>query len=331
MARYRVVKLGHGAPPDIAYERERLAPLDVEVAAVAVTDEDSVVAAMRGAEGCIAIGAAFTASVVDRLGPPTWFIVHAGTGYDPIDVDAATARGIAVANLPFQCVDEVANSALAYILALNRRIVEADRHTRAGKWDRGSFRPIGPIAGETLGLLGFGNISRAMVKRGHALGMRVVAYDPFVDPAVAHELDVELVPLDELAAQADYVSCHLPHNRTTHHLLNDGFFRRMKPTAYFVNTARGRVVDEPALCRALQDGVIAGAGLDVFEVEPLPVDSPLLIMENVLLAPHLAGTSVASAVKNREQAVDQVIEAIRDGRPSALVNRDVAPRRVARV
>ncbi len=331
MARFRVVKVGRGTEPDIAYERSRLEPLGAEVVSARADTDEATVAALRGADGCISLGPRFTADVIARLEPSLWFIVHAGTGYDPVDVDAATAAGIMVANLPFQCIDEVANSALAYILAFNRCVVDADRHVRSGLWDRSRFNAIGPIVGETLGLLGFGNIARLVARRAQAFDLNVVAYDPYVDPALARDANVTLLDLDSLLHQSDYVSCHLPHNRHTHHLMNDDRFRQMTPRAIFVNTSRGKCVDEAALVRALSEGRIAGAGLDVFEVEPLLADSPLRSFTNVLLAPHLAGTSVASAVKNREHAVDQAVEALRDGAPSALVNRGVASRRVARV
>jgi D-3-phosphoglycerate dehydrogenase len=329
MPRYRVVKLTAGdTVPDISLEQERLARLDAEVVGAAVRTPEEIARALQGADAAISLGPRFSADVFERLDPRFWLLVHAGTGYDTVDVDAATARGVMVANLPFQCVHEVANSALAYVLALNRRIVEADRHVRAGGWDRSTFGRIGPIEGETFGILGFGNIARATARKAAAFDMVVVAYDPYVDPKLAQELGVELLALDELLARADYVANLLPHNASTHHLMGEAQFCRMKPTAYFVNTARGKTVDEAALVKALQEGWIAGAGLDVFEVEPLPADSPLRGMENVLLAPHLAGTSIASAVKNRDHAIQQVEEALRDGKPSALVNKSVERRLV---
>jgi D-3-phosphoglycerate dehydrogenase len=327
--RYRVVKLTAGeSPADVSVEQARLAPLDAEVVAATARTPDEIAAALHGADAAISIGPRFSAEVFARLDPRFWLLVHAGTGYDTVDVDAATKQGVMVANLPFQCVHEVANSAIAYVLALNRRIVEADRHVRAGGWDRFSFGRIGPIEGEVFGILGFGNIARATARKAAALDMVVVAHDPYVDPKLAAAMNVELLPLDDLLARADYVANLLPHNASTHHLIGEAQFRRMKPTAYFVNTARGRTVDEAALVRALQERRIAGAGLDVFEVEPLPADSPLRALENVLLAPHLAGTSIASAVRNRQHAIDQVEEALRDGKPSALVNKGVQPRLV---
>lgn len=329
MPRFRVVKIAAtDTPPDISLEQERLSRLDVEVAAATARTSEEIAAALKGADAAISIGPRFSAEVFDRLDRRFWLLVHAGTGYDTVDVDAATRNGVMVANLPFQCVHEVANSAIAYLLTLNRRLVEADRHVRAGGWDRFSLGRIGPIEGETLGILGFGNIARLTARKAAGLDLVVVAYDPFVDPKLAESLGVELLQLDDLLRRADYVANLLPHNAQTHHVMGEAQFRLMKPTAYFVNTARGKTVDETALVRALQEGWIAGAGLDVFEVEPLPADSPLRSLENVLLAPHLAGTSIASAVKNRDHAIQQVEEGLREGRPSALVNTSVERRLV---
>jgi D-3-phosphoglycerate dehydrogenase / 2-oxoglutarate reductase len=324
--RYRIVRLARAAIPPIDLEQARLAPLGAEVVGAIARTEDEAVAALEGVDGVITVGVQFTKSVIDRL-DRLWIIAQAATGYDAIDVEAATERGIMVANLPFQCLHEVANTAIAYVLALNRKIVVADRRVRAGNWDRASLQPIGTLYGETLGLLSFGNIARATARKAQALDMNVIAHDPFVDPSIAREHGVELVSLEDLCRRSDYISCHAPLNRHTEKMMGEAQFRSMKPTAYFVNTARGRIVDEPALIRALQEGWIAGAGLDVFEIEPLPIDSPLISLENVILAPHLAGTSVESVKRNRSQAIDQMEDALRTGRPSGLVNPTVTSRR----
>jgi D-3-phosphoglycerate dehydrogenase len=327
MARFRIARVGRQQAPEVDVENQRLGPLGADVVGVKGSSDDDLVAALSGFDGVLNYGGRFPAEVIKRL-DTVWIIVQASTGYDMIDDEAATEAGIMVANLPFQCLHEVANSALGYILTLNRRLVDADRHVRAGGWDRFGFMPIGTIYGETLGLLGFGNISRAVARRGQALDMKVIAHDPYVDRQIASEMGVELLSLEDVLRRSDYVSSHLPHNRHTHHMLSEAQFRLMKPTAFFVNTARGKVVDEPALVKALQEKWIAGAGLDVFEQEPLPADSPLRALDNVLLAPHLAGTSVGSAVNNRQQAIDQMAEALSSGRPSALVNRGVVSRRL---
>src|SRR5262245_7757488 len=189
MARYRIARVGRQQAPEVDIENQRLGPLGAEVIGVKASSDDELVAALSGFDGVLNYGGRFPAAVIERL-DTVWVIVQASTGYDLIDDEAATEAGILVANLPFQCLHEVtlpsarlhgvANSALGYPLTLNRRLVAADRQVRAGGWDRAVFMPIGTLYGETLGLLGFGNISRAVAKRGQALDMKVVAYDPYV-------------------------------------------------------------------------------------------------------------------------------------------------------
>jgi D-3-phosphoglycerate dehydrogenase len=317
MARYRIVRIGRGQVPDVKDENERLGPLGAEVVGAQVKTDDDIVAALKGADGVLNYGGRYPAEVLKRL-DSVWIIVQASTGYDMIDHEAATELGIMVANLPFQCLDEVANSAMAYVLTLNRRIVDADRHVRAGGWDRFSFMPIGTLYGETFGLLGFGNIARATGKRAQAFGMKVIAHDPYVDPKLAAEMDVELLPLEEVLKRSDYVSCHLPHNRHTHHMLSEAQFRAMKPSAHFVNTSRGKVVDEAALVRALREGWIAGAGLDVLEQEPADPANPLLRLPNAIVTPHAAGFSDEVVDRIPRLAFEEVMAVLNGGTPREI-------------
>ncbi|HLZ08456.1 MAG TPA: C-terminal binding protein, partial [Chloroflexota bacterium] len=247
-------------------------------------------------------------------------VLQPGTGYDSIDDDAATEYGIVVINLPTQCLDEVANHAIAFVLALNRKLNEGHRHARSGQWRPGSLLPIGPLVGETFGLLGLGNIARETGRRAQAFGLRVIASDPFVSPRVAADLNIELTTMDDVLSRADYVSCHIPLNPRTFHILSEAQFRLMKPSAIFVNTARGRVVDENALIRALREGWIAAAGLDVLEQEPPRIDNPLLNMDNVIVTPHLAGTSNATPPRQRRQIIESLVAYLQDKRPAGLVN-----------
>ncbi|HEX5415226.1 MAG TPA: C-terminal binding protein [Chloroflexota bacterium] len=247
-------------------------------------------------------------------------ILQPSTGYDQIDVDAATAHGVAVINLPIQCLDEVVNHALAMLLALNRKLVVSHNEVRKGTWSPRGLLPIGPITGETLGLLGFGNIARETGRRAQVFGLNVIAYDPFVDPAIAKGMNIELVGLNELLKRSDYVSCHLPLNPKTRHSIGEEQFRQMKPSAIFVNTARGPVVDEPALIKALQEGRIQAAGLDVLEQEPPDPANPLLNMENVIVTPHLAGTSDATPPRQRRQVIESYVAYLKGDRPLGLVN-----------
>ncbi|MBX6770919.1 MAG: C-terminal binding protein [Chloroflexi bacterium] len=308
---------------DLSEERAAVEAAGGRLVAFSGADEQSLLAGLREVD--IVLNRAFNRYDARILGQMERCraIVQPSTGYDLIDVDAATERRILVINLPFQCVDEVANHALALILALNRKLDVAQARVRAGDWNPRALLPIGPITGETLGLLGFGNIARATGERARALKMNVLAYDPYVDPSIARSLGVELVALDELLRRSDYISCHLPLNPRTHHLISEAQFRQMKPSAIFVNTARGGVVDEAALVRALQNGWIAAAGLDVLEKEPPDPTNPLLHMENVIVTPHLAGTSNATPLRNRRQAIAALVAYIKGERPDGLVNPSV--------
>jgi D-3-phosphoglycerate dehydrogenase len=308
---------------DLSEERAAVEAAGGRLVAFSGADEHSLLAGLREVD--IVLNRAFNRYDARILGQMERCraIVQPSTGYDLIDVDAATERGILVINLPFQCVDEVANHALALILALNRKLDVAQARVRAGDWNPRALLPIGPITGETLGLLGFGNIARATGERARALKMNVLAYDPYVDPSIARSMGVDLVALDELLHRSDYVSCHLPLNPRTHHLISEAQFRQMKPSAIFVNTARGGVVDEAALVRALQNGWIAAAGLDVLEKEPPDPTNPLLHMENVIVTPHLAGTSNATPLRNRRQAIAALVAYIKGERPDGLVNPSV--------
>ncbi len=305
---------------DVSDERSAIEAVGATLKVFPITDAASLIDGLRDID--VVLNRAYTRfdahvlSQMDRCRA----IVQPSTGYDVIDVDAATEHGIVVINLPFQCLDEVVNHAIAFILALNRKLVAAQAQVRAGVWNPRGMLPIGPLTGETLGLLGFGNIARETGRRAQIFNLNVIAYDPFVDPSIARALNVELVSLEDVLRRSDYVSCHLPLNPKTFHAMGEAQFRLMKPSAIFVNTARGKVVDEPALIRALQNGWIAAAGLDVLEQEPPDPANPLLHMENVIVTPHLAGTSNATPPRQRRQAIESLVAYVKGERPDGLVN-----------
>jgi D-3-phosphoglycerate dehydrogenase len=242
-------------------------------------------------------------------------IGRAGVGVDTIDVDAATERGIAVLTAPAGNTISAAELTLALTLALARRVPAADRSMKSGQWDRKSFSGT-ELYGKTLGLVGAGRIGGEVAKRARAFGMQVVAYDPFLIAERALALGIERVDLDELLRRADVVSLHVPLTDATTGLLGDRELALMKPTAVIVNAARGGVVSEAALVRALQAKRLGGAALDVFEQEPLPADHPLRSLDNVILTPHL-GASTAEAQQN---VALEIAEAVR----AALIDGDLA-------
>jgi len=318
-ARYMVAIASRRPIADTSEERAALLPLEADVVVVETSDPSVLVAALSDVDVVVNRFGRFDAKIIGQL-QRCRAIVQPSTGYDQIDVEAATEHGIAVMNLPFQCIDEVANHALAFVLALNRKLGEAQTRVRNGSWDPSSFLPIGPITGETFGLLGLGNIARATARRAQAFDLKVAAYDPYVDPAIANDMNVDLLSLDDLLGRADYLSCHLPLNAQTRHLMNAERFHLMKPNAIFVNTARGPIVDERGLIEALEKGWISAAGLDVLEQEPPDLSNPLLHMENVIVTPHLAGTSSGTPPRQRRHVIDNVVSYLKGEKPPGLLN-----------
>jgi D-3-phosphoglycerate dehydrogenase len=243
-----------------------------------------------------------------------------GSGVDNIDVAAATGKGIPVANVPVFCVEEVANRCLTLLLACSCRLVSVDTATRQGVWGVQNIPSAEQIEGQTLGLVGFGKIARAVANRAKPFGWRIIAHDPFVSPEAAAEDEVELCDLDALLQKADYVSLHVPLTSSTRHLLSASRLALMKPSSFLVNTARGGLIDEAALIEVLRHRRIAGAGLDVFETEPPVKDHPMFGMDNVILTPHCSSHTRLATAKVRSAAVDAVMRVLQGERPVHVVN-----------
>lgn len=246
-------------------------------------------------------------------------------GIDYVDLDAATRHGIPVGNVPDLCIDEVADHGLMLLLACYRRLGYAYRQIHQqlplSRFDIvKAAKPWPRLRGLTLGLLAFGNIARAMAVRGQALGMKVVAHDPYLDSKLLEDADVEPVSFDTLFERSDYLSVHTPLNPRTHHLVNASALAKMKSSAFVINTARGPIIDEAALVAALQEGRIAGAGLDVFEVEPASHDNPLLTMPNVITTPHHGGDSDQMAAFGPESVMRDVTAVLHGGHPRSVQN-----------
>ena len=249
-----------------------------------------------------------------------------GTGVDNIDVEAATARGIPVANVPEFCTEEVANRTFTLLLACACQLLELDGRVRDGKWRRGELPETAQIEGQVLGLVGFGRIARAVARRGHAFGMRVIAYDPYLPPSAVEEQGASPASLEEVLSKSDFLSLHAPLTPETHHLINAETLRLVKPSAILINCARGGLVDEHALVAALRDQRLARAGLEVLEKEPPLEDNPLLSMEHVLLTPHTAAHTKKALRRVREAAIDAVVRVLRGEPPLHVVNPSVLAR-----
>ncbi|CAN5856617.1 C-terminal binding protein [soil metagenome] len=264
-------------------------------------------------------------AILERL-PLLRLVVRWGIGYEQIDLDGATELGIAVANAPTYGTEDVAEHALALLLGLERRIVAFDHDMRQGAWTVPLPGSIRRIQGRTLGLLGVGRIGAALARRATGLGLHVIGYDAHRPPDDYSAVGVEPVTLDELLPRSDYLSLHVPHNADTDAMVDADFLARMKPGAYLLNTARGRIIDESALIDALGTGTIAGAGLDVYTVEPLAPDSPLRRLPNVILTPHYAGYSTESWSDLREEMCRTTIDFLTTGWAETIVNPAVRSR-----
>ena len=248
-------------------------------------------------------------------------IARAGVGVDNIDVAAATERRIPVVNAPASLTTSVAELTLGHMLSLARQIPRANAGMKAGKWEKKAFMGT-ELKGKTLGLVGIGRIGAEVCRLCQAFGMDVIAYDPYLTAEAISKMGAEKVDLDDVLKRADYVSIHVPKTPETEGMIGIEALRLMKPTAYLVNCSRGGLVDEDALVRALKEGMIAGAALDVFKDEP-PTGSPLLELENVVLTPHIGGSTEEGQSRASPDAAEGVIAVLSGKRPKYIVNPEV--------
>ena len=325
MAKFKVVTPGGASfsVPGAGYklEMEALAPLEAEIVEVAGKTDDDFVKDARDADALYAKGRRITKRIIDGL-DRCKVIALGSVGVDSVDVAAATARGIPVTNVPDTFIEEVADHAMMLMLATFRRLTTMDRMVRDGRWKEG--RPLlsrfPRLMGQTLGFVAFGHVARAVAVRARAFGLRLIAYDPYIEELVITGHGVEPVGLTELLQRSDIVSMHAPATADAHHLLTEHHFRLMKPEAIFVNTGRGPTVDEPALIRALTEGWIAAAGLDVVEQEPIDMTNPLLKMENVILTAHVASASARFDPVRRRRVGAEIALALTGRWPRSCVN-----------
>ena len=277
-------------------------------------DPDAIAAAAAGADAIFVYSGRFDAALIGRL-QGCRVLARCGVGYDNIDVAAARARGIVVTYVPAYGEQDVAEHAIALMLACARRLAASDRAVQSGGWP--SFVGLGPmrrLAGRTLGLVGYGRIAREVAARARGLRMEVIAHDPHVDPMAGAPLNVRLMPLAEMLAASDFVSVHVPLGPATRHLIGDAALSAMRQDAYLINTSRGAVVDQEALVRALDTGHIGGAALDVLEQEPAPAGAAILGRSNVLITPHSAAYTEEALEDVRRTALTDVLLILR-GRP----------------
>ncbi len=321
MADLRVVVVDYNYP-DLDIETEVLAKWGASVEGFHCTSPEEVARVGQDADALITQYAPVTARVISSL-RKCRAIGRYGIGVDNIDVRAATEKGIAVINVPSYCEEEVSDHALAMLLAWARKVVHYTNEVRGGRWDWKTGRPIYRLQGKVLGLLGFGKIARLLARKAQALGMEIIAHDPYVPPEKMHEMNVTPVGFEELLGRSDFLSVHVPLTEGTRHLIDAKALSSMKPTACLINTSRGPVVDERALIEALREGRLAGACLDVMEKEPPDEGNELLSMPQVLVSPHVAWYSEESQMELRRKVATDIGRALNGLLPEGLVNRDL--------
>ena len=325
MAKFKVVTqtAAGAAKGDYSFEMESLGPIDAEIVEVSATTEEEFLKAARDADAIMS-GRAITKTMIDGL-DKCKVIAGGGVGTDTVDVAAATERGIPVTNVPDTFIEEVADHTMTMILGTFRRLTLMDKMARDGRWReaRPFLYHFPRLMGQTLGFISFGHVARATAVRSAPFGVHMLAYDPYVEELTISSYGVEPVGLTELLQRSDIVSMHAPGMEETDHMLTEEHFRLMKPTALFINNGRGATVDEEALIKALEEGWIAGAGLDVLEKEPPDPENPLLHMENVIISPHVASASSRFDPVRRIR-VGQEISLVLTGRwPRSCVNPSV--------
>ncbi len=323
MAGFKVFTAAGTGPTNYEHEMEALAPLGVEITE-APAAEEAFIAAAKEADAIYGRGTKITKRIIDAL--PQLKIVSLGSvGVDQVDIAAATARGVAVTNCPDTFIEEVADHAMTLLLSAHRRVVEQDRMVREGRWKEGrpALYQYPRLMGLTLGFIAFGHIPRAVSMRARPFGLRMLAYDPFVEEVVMPPYGVLPATLDEVLEQSDFISMHAPGTPEAAGMLKEHHFRRMKPNAVFVNTGRGSTVDEPSLIKALQEGWIAHAALDVLETEPPGHNNPLLSMGNVTLSSHVASASSRFDPARKRRVGQELALAAQGKWPTSCVNPSV--------
>lgn len=286
-------------------------------------DEEQLIKNIADMDAVIVQYAKITANVIQHL-KHCKVLVRYGIGVDNIDVEAATKKGIYVANVPDYAVQEVSDHALSLILALNRKLLPMMASVRHGTWGYNDIRPMQGLYSSTLGLVGFGRIPQQVCRKALPLFKEVLVFDPYIPADFISSKGAVPVSFDQLCTRSDTISVHCPYTDSTRHLFNAETLKKMKDTAYLVNTARGGIVSQHDLEHALQEKEIAGAGLDVFETEPLAADSPLLAMPNVICTPHVAWYSEDSLKFLQRKVAEEVVNVLSGNVPRNLINKSLA-------
>jgi D-3-phosphoglycerate dehydrogenase / 2-oxoglutarate reductase len=311
----------------VTVENAELAKVNLSVERVDATTEAEIIAAAKDTDIIMTRYAQMSRSVIGKL-PKLQAIIRYGIGYDTIDIDAATDNHVLAINVPDFCYEEVSNHAVGMLLMCARKLMFQSNTMKNEGWQAAYnlIAPMGSITGQTLGIIGCGHIGRIVARKAQCFGMNVIGYDPHVDQNLIKGSGITLKSLQEVMQEADYVSCNPLLWKETFHIVGENEFRMMKPTAYIVNTSRGPVIDQQALVKALKEKWIAGAGIDVFEKEPISINDPLLKMDNVILTPHTAFYSDASDIRVRTSVAQEAVRIALGHLPKNIVNKGVKPK-----
>ena len=309
--------------PDTIPERKILDPLDVEIIEADSGDEAHLVELAQDVDGILTCFAMTTEKVI-QASPKLKVVSRYGIGVDNIAVDAATQLGVPVAYVPDYCVGEVADHAMSLLLALVRGINRYDPHTKEGGWNLEVGRPLLRLYGSRIGIAGFGRIGRELAVRAAAFGMQIAIFDPYITKTNLPD-NTQLVSLSQLLEESDFISLHTPLTDETYHMIDAAALATMKDSALLINTCRGQIVDEFALADALNTGQIAGAGVDVTEMQPPPADHPLRMAKNCILTPHVAFCSESSVLELEQRAAQAVADVFNGVTPENVFNSEVLP------
>lgn len=304
---------------DAKEEQEILKTVDANILYIRKFDTEEALEAVSQADALMVGLEEVRADLIARM-DRCRIISRLGTGIDTIDIEAATKRGILVTYVPDYSIDEVSAHAIALLMAQARRLPELLDRTRQGIWNPGAISPIDRLKDQTLGVVGFGRIGQATAEKGRGLGLKVIAYDAYLDDQAIEATGTQAVDWTTLLRTSDYISLHTPLTDSTRHLINAEALALMKPTAYLINTARGPLIDEDALLAAIRAGQIAGAGLDVLNIEPPSPDHPLLYEKRILITPHVAFYSEAAKRDLRVRGAEEVVRALNGDGPRSPVN-----------
>ena len=306
--------------PTLDAEREEIQKINADLILEQTKgDEDRIMEVTRDADALMVQHAQITRRVIENL-EKCRIIARYGVGFDNVDTIAATECGVMVSNVPDYCIDEVSSHAISLLMQCSRKIVLLSNAIKAGQWAYKIAEPIYKLMGQNLGIVGLGRIGSAAARKGLGLGLKVQVYDPYVSDT---DLDVDFVDFGQLLRTSDFISLHAPLTDETHHMFGEAEFRKMKSSAFLINTARGPVVDRVELYEALKAGEIAGAGMDVMEPEPIPQDDPLLKLENFIITPHIAWYSEESQKLLQRETTRAVVAVLKGGKPRSLVNPEV--------